>query len=72
MHLVLSKIIALMLLLQPTKYQGGESKIVEWVDYCTKNLKLDSVIDAFSRIGCCGGYVFKNHKNKFLITIHIM
>jgi adenine-specific DNA methylase len=34
-----------------TRYQGSKNKIVKWTDYCTKDLKFNSVIDAFGGTG---------------------
>jgi len=46
-----------------TRYQGSKNKIVKWVDYCTKDLKFNSVIDAFGGTGCVG-YMFKSRKKQ--------
>jgi adenine-specific DNA-methyltransferase len=42
----------------PTRYQGSKYKILNWIDYHTKDLKFDSVLDAFGGTGCVG-YMFK-------------
>ena len=44
--------------LPSTRYQGSKYKILEWIDYCTKDLEFDSVIDAFGGTGCVS-YMFK-------------
>lgn len=41
-----------------TRYQGSKHKILEWIDYCTKDLTFDSVLDAFGGTGCVG-YLYK-------------
>ena len=41
-----------------TRYQGSKSKIVDWISFCTKDLKFDSVLDAFGGTGCVG-YMYK-------------
>ncbi|MCH9705649.1 MAG: DNA adenine methylase [Proteobacteria bacterium] len=45
-------------ILPSTRYQGSKYKIVEWINYCTKNLEFDTVLDAFGGTGCVG-YMFK-------------
>jgi len=44
--------------LPSTRYQGSKYKIIKWIDYYTKDLKFDSVLDAFGGTGCVG-YMFK-------------
>lgn len=44
--------------LPSTRYQGSKSKILNWIDYYTKGLNFDSVLDAFGGTGCVG-YVYK-------------
>lgn len=44
--------------LPSTRYQGSKYKVIDWIDYYTKDLKFDSVLDAFGGTGCVG-YMFK-------------
>lgn len=44
--------------LPSTRYQGSKYKILDWIDYYTKNLDFSSVLDAFGGTGCVG-YMFK-------------
>lgn len=44
--------------LPSTRYQGSKYKIIKWIDYYTKDLQFDSVLDAFGGTGCVG-YMFK-------------
>lgn len=46
-----------------TRYQGSKSKIVQWIDFYTKHLEFDSVLDAFGGTGCVG-YMFKQNGKK--------
>ena len=46
--------------LPSTRYQGSKNKIIKWIDYHTKNLKFNSVLDAFGGTGCVG-YMFKKN-----------
>lgn len=46
--------------LPSTRYQGSKYKIREWIDFYTKDLRFDSVLDAFGGTGCVG-YVFKKN-----------
>lgn len=48
-----------------TRYQGSKYKIIKWIDYYTKDLKFDSVIDAFGGTGCVGYMFKKNGKQVF-------
>lgn len=48
-----------------TRYQGSKLKILKWIDYYTKDLQFDTVLDAFGGTGCVG-YFFKK-KNKQII-----
>lgn len=41
-----------------TRYQGSKHKILQWIDYYTKDLKFETVLDAFGGTGCVG-YMFK-------------
>lgn len=44
--------------LPSTRYQGSKYKILDWIDYYTKELSFDSVLDAFGGTGSVG-YMFK-------------
>lgn len=44
--------------LPSTRYQGSKYKIIKWIDYFTKNLNFQTVLDAFGGTGCVG-YMFK-------------
>lgn len=44
--------------LPSTRYQGSKYKILDWISYCTKDLKFNSLLDAFGGTGCVG-YVYK-------------
>ncbi|MCG2693424.1 DNA adenine methylase [Candidatus Parcubacteria bacterium] len=48
-------------ILPSTRYQGSKYKIIKWIDYYTKDLKFDSVLDAFGGTGCVG-YMFKKKR----------
>ncbi len=52
-------------ILPSTRYQGSKYKIVKWIDYYTKDLKFDSVLDAFGGTGCIGYMFKKNSKQVF-------
>lgn len=41
-----------------TRYQGSKFKILNWIDYHTKDLDFNSVLDAFGGTGCVG-YMYK-------------
>lgn len=41
-----------------TRYQGSKNKIIDWIAYFTKDLKFESVLDAFGGTGSVG-YMFK-------------
>lgn len=41
-----------------TRYQGSKNKILDWIEYCTKDLQFNSVLDAFGWTGSVG-YMFK-------------
>lgn len=41
-----------------TRYQGSKNKILDWIAYCTKDLKFESVLDSFGGTGSVG-YMFK-------------
>ncbi|MDR2431270.1 MAG: DNA adenine methylase [Candidatus Margulisbacteria bacterium] len=45
-----------------TRYQGSKYKILQWIDWNTKELRFNSVLDAFGGTGCVG-YMYKK-KNK--------
>ena len=51
--------------LPSTRYQGSKYKIVKWIDFYTKDLKFDSVLDAFGGTGCVGYMFKKNGKQVF-------
>lgn len=46
-----------------TRYHGSKNKIVKWIDYCTKDLKFNSVVDAFGGTDCVG-YMFKARRKQ--------
>lgn len=48
-----------------TRYQGSKYKILEWINYFTKDLTFDSVLDAFGGTGCVG-YMFKKNNKRVL------
>jgi len=52
-------------ILPSTRYQGSKYKILNWIDYYTKDLKFDSVLDAFGGTGCVGYMFKKNGKQVF-------
>ena len=41
-----------------TRYQGSKYKLVDWINYNTKTLKFETVLDAFGGTGCVS-YSFK-------------
>ena len=41
-----------------TRYQGSKAKFVDWIWYCIKDLKFNTVLDAFGGTGCVS-YKFK-------------
>lgn len=41
-----------------TRYQGSKNKILGWIEYCTKDLSFETVLDAFGGTGSVG-YMFK-------------
>lgn len=51
--------------LPSTRYQGSKYKILNWIDYYTKDLDFDSVLDAFGGTGCVGYMYKKNGKQIF-------
>lgn len=51
--------------LPSTRYQGSKYKILKWINYYTKDLKFDSVLDAFGGTGCVGYMFKKNGKQVF-------
>ena len=51
--------------LPSTRYQGSKYKVIKWIDYCTKDLEFDSVLDAFGGTGCVGYMFRKNGKQVF-------
>src|SRR3990167_2927186 len=59
-------------ILPSTRYQGSKFKILNWIDYYTKDLNFNSVLDAFGGTGCVaymykkkGKQVFYNDSLKF-------
>src|SRR3989338_7160160 len=46
--------------LPSTRYQGSKDKILKWINYYTKDLSFETVLDAFGGTGCVG-YMFKKH-----------
>lgn len=53
-----------------TRYQGSKNKIVKWIDYHTKEITFDSVLDAFGGTGCVG-YMFKKNGKKVIYNDHL-
>lgn len=51
--------------LPSTRYQGSKYKILTWIDYSTKDLDFDTVLDAFGGTGCVGYMYKKNGKQVF-------
>lgn len=51
--------------LPSTRYQGSKYKILKWIDYYTKTLDFDTVLDAFGGTGCVGYMYKKNGKQVF-------
>lgn len=43
-----------------TRYQGSKNKILDWISFYTKDLKFNTVLDAFGGTGSVG-YMFKKH-----------
>ncbi len=41
-----------------TRYQGSKYKLVDWINYNTRHLKFETVLDAFGGTGCVS-YSFK-------------
>lgn len=52
-------------ILPSTRYQGSKYKILKWIDYHTKDLKFNSILDAFGGTGCVGYMFKKNGKQVF-------
>lgn len=52
-------------ILPSTRYQGSKYKIIKWIEYYTKDLKFNSVLDAFGGTGCVGYMFKKNGKQVF-------
>lgn len=48
-----------------TRYQGSKSKITKWINYYTRELKFNTVLDAFGGTGCVGYMFKKNGKQVF-------
>jgi len=51
--------------LPSTRYQGSKYKILKWIDYYTKDLEFNSVLDAFGGTGCVGYMYKKNGKQVY-------
>lgn len=51
--------------LPSTRYQGSKHKLLKWIDYCTRDLSFDSVLDAFGGTGCVGYMYKQNGKQVF-------
>ena len=56
--------------LPSTRYQGSKYKILEWIDYYTKDLSFDSVLDAFGGTGCVG-YMFKRNGKQVIYNDYL-
>ena len=41
-----------------TRYQGSKNKVLDWIDFYTKDLQFETVLDAFGGTGSVG-YLFK-------------
>ncbi len=52
-------------ILPSTRYQGSKYKIIQWIDYYTKDLPFESALDAFGGTGCVGYMFKKNGKRVF-------
>ena len=52
-------------ILPSTRYQGSKYKIIEWIDYHTKDMAFNSILDAFGGTGCVGYMYKKNGKQVF-------
>ena len=55
----------MLVFLPSTRYQGSKHKILEWIDYYTKDLDFGTVLDAFGGTGCVGYMYKKNGKQVF-------
>lgn len=51
--------------LPSTRYQGSKYKILKWIDYYTRDLHFDTMLDAFGGTGCVGYMYKKNGKQVF-------
>jgi adenine-specific DNA-methyltransferase len=51
--------------LPSTRYQGSKYKLIEWIEYNTKDLEFNSALDAFGGTGCVG-YMFKKNGKQVL------
>ena len=51
--------------LPSTRYQGSKYKILKWIDFYTKDLDFDTMLDAFGGTGCVGYMFKKNGKQVF-------
>ncbi|MFH1193912.1 MAG: DNA adenine methylase [bacterium] len=52
-------------ILPSTRYQGSKYKILKWIEYYTKDLNFNTVLDAFGGTGCIGYMYKKNGKQVF-------
>jgi len=52
-------------ILPSTRYQGSKYKILNWIDYYTKNLHFETALDAFGGTGSVGYMFKKNGKQVF-------
>jgi len=57
--------------LPSTRYQGSKYKILQWIDFYTKDLKFKSVLDAFGGTGCVG-YMFKKNGKEIFYNDSLM
>lgn len=51
--------------LPSTRYQGSKYKILDWINYHTKDLVFDSVLDAFGGTGCVS-YMYKKNGKRII------
>ncbi|MDR1941248.1 MAG: DNA adenine methylase [Endomicrobium sp.] len=48
-----------------TRYQGSKNKLVKWIEYHTKQLSFQTVIDAFGGTGCVA-HMFKSNNKRVI------
>ena len=48
-----------------TRYQGSKNKIIDWIKYCMKGLKFETVLDAFGGTGSVSYMLKKQGKQVF-------